>query len=61
MRGSGYGLLVVGIIIAVLGLVNHYVIRYNMFPHTSTIVIGVGVVLAVIGLAMSFMGGRSAA
>ena len=60
MRGAGYGLLVIGIILAILGLVNHYVIRANPVLHTSTIVIGVGVVLAVIGLVMSFMGGRKA-
>jgi predicted tellurium resistance membrane protein TerC len=61
MRGAGYGVLVLGIIVAVLGLVNHYVLKANPVAHTSTIVIGVGVVLAVIGVAMSFMGGRDAA
>ena len=61
MRGAGYGVLVVGIIIAVLGLVNHNIIKANPIVHTSTILIGVGVVVAVIGLAMSFMGGRKAA
>jgi uncharacterized membrane protein YGL010W len=61
MRGAGYGVLVLGIIIAVLGLLNHYVMKANPIAHTSTILIGVGVVLAVIGLAMSFMGGRNAA
>lgn len=61
MRGAGYGLLVIGIIVAVLGLLNHYVLKANPIVHTSTIVIAVGVVLAVIGLAMSFMGGRKAA
>jgi hypothetical protein len=61
MRGAGYGLLVVGIIVAILGLANHYIIKANPIAHTSTILIGVGVVVAVIGLAMSFMGGRSAA
>jgi hypothetical protein len=61
MRGAGYGVLVVGIIIAVLGLVNHYIIKANPVVHTSTILIGIGVVVAVIGLVMSFMGGRSAA
>jgi predicted tellurium resistance membrane protein TerC len=60
MRGSGYGLLVIGIIVAILGLVNHYVLKANPVAHTSSIIIGVGVVLAVIGLAMSFMGGRKA-
>jgi hypothetical protein len=61
MRGAGYGLLVIGIIIAVLGLVNHYILKANPIAHTSTILIGVGVVVAVIGLAMSFLGGRKAA
>jgi len=64
MRGAGYGLLVVGIIVAILGLVNHYVLKasaFNPIAHTSTILIGVGVVVAVIGLAMSFMGGRKSA
>jgi uncharacterized membrane protein len=60
MRGAGYGLLVIGIIVAVLGLANHYVLKQNPVVHTSTIIIGVGVVLAVIGLVMSFMGGRKA-
>jgi predicted tellurium resistance membrane protein TerC len=60
MRGPGYGLLVIGIIVAVLGLVNHYVLKANPVAHTSTIIIAVGVVLAVIGLLMSFMGGRKA-
>lgn len=61
MRGAGYGLLVIGVIIAVLGLANHYVMKANPIAHTSTIIIAVGAVLAVIGLAMSFMGGRKAA
>jgi predicted tellurium resistance membrane protein TerC len=60
MRGPGYGLLVIGIIVAVLGLVNHYVLKANPVAHTSTIIIAVGVVLAVIGLLMSFMSGRKA-
>lgn len=61
MRGGGYGLLVLGVIIAVLGLVNHYVLKLNPIAHTSTILIGVGAVLAVVGLIMSFMAGRSSA
>ncbi len=61
MRGAGYGLLVIGIIVAILGLANHYVLKANPIAHTSTVLIGVGVVVAVIGVAMSFMGGRKAA
>lgn len=60
MRGGGLGLLVIGVIVAIAGLVNHFVLRMNPIAHTSTILIGVGAVLALVGLVMSFMGGRSA-
>lgn len=59
MRGAGYGLAVVGIIVVLLGLVNHFVLKQNPVAHTSTIVIGVGVVVAVIGAALTFVGGRN--
>ncbi len=59
MRGAGYGLAALGIILVIAGLVNHYVIKANPMAHTSTVVLGAGVVVAVIGLAMTFMGGRS--
>lgn len=61
MRGGGYGLLGIGVIIAIVGLLNHFVLKLNPVAHTSTILIAVGAVLAVIGLVMSFMGGRSSA
>ena len=61
MRGGGYGLLAIGIIIAVVGLINHFVLKLNPFAHTSTILIAVGVILAVVGLIMSFMSAHSAA
>jgi hypothetical protein len=61
MRGGGYGLLAIGVIIAIVGLINHFVLKMNPVAHTSTILIAVGVILAVLGLVMSFMGGRSAA
>lgn len=60
MRGGGLGLLVIGVIVAIAGLVNHFVLKMNPIAHTSTILIGVGAVLALVGLVMSFMGGRSA-
>ncbi len=60
MRGAGIGLLVLGIIVVVLGLANHYVLKLNPMAHTSTVILGVGVVLAVIGLAMAFLMGRKA-
>lgn len=61
MRGGGYGLLAIGVIIAIVGLINHFVLKMNPVAHTSTILIAIGVILAVLGLVMSFMGGRSAA
>lgn len=59
MRGAGYGLAVIGIILVIAGLVNHYVIKANPVAHTSTIVLGAGAVIAVIGLVLTFMGGRA--
>lgn len=61
MRGGSYGLIALGVILVIVGLVNHFVLRLNPVLHTSTIVIGVGGVLALIGLVMYFMGGRAAA
>ena len=61
MRGGGYGLLAIGVIIAIVGLINHFVLKMNPIAHTSTILIAVGVILAVLGLVMSFMGSRTAA
>ena len=61
MRGGGYGLVGIAVLLGLFALVNHFVLKLNPVVHFSTIVVGVGVVLGVIGLAMSFMGGRSAA
>jgi predicted tellurium resistance membrane protein TerC len=60
MRAS-YGLIVLGIVIGVLGLLNHYVLHMNPVDHTSTIVGVVAAVLVVIGAVMTFMGRGSAA
>jgi uncharacterized membrane protein HdeD (DUF308 family) len=58
MRGLSYLLLVLGVIIAIVGLLNHFVIKANPVAHTSTITVAVGAVLAIIGVVM-MMGGRS--
>ncbi|HEX9037455.1 MAG TPA: hypothetical protein VF808_10740 [Ktedonobacterales bacterium] len=60
MKNAGYGLAVLGVIIVVLGLLNHYVLRMNPVAHTSTILAGVGAVIAVVGLILTFVSGRSA-
>ncbi len=61
MKALSYVLIVVGIIVLILGLVNHYVLKppLNFVPHTSTVILGVGVVLAIIGAVLLFLGGGS--
>jgi hypothetical protein len=61
MRGASLVLLVVGIIVLLVGLVNHFAIHANPVAHTSTIVLAVGAVLAVVGVLMMAMGGKSSA
>ncbi|HEX9056546.1 MAG TPA: hypothetical protein VF818_03355 [Ktedonobacterales bacterium] len=61
MRGASFGLLAIGIVLVLVGLVNHYAIHANPIAHTSTIVLAVGAVLAVVGIVMTAMGGKSAA
>lgn len=59
MRVATYGLLVIGVLLAMVGVVNHFLLRLNPVPHTSTIFVGVGVVVFIVGLAMSYMGDRA--
>jgi len=61
MRGGGYVLIGIAVLIGIFALVNHFVLKLNPVGHFSTIVIVVGVLIGVAGLAMAFMGGRSAA
>lgn len=61
MRGGGYVLIVIAVLIGIFAVVNHFVLKQNPVHHFSTIVVAVGVVIGIVGLAMAFMGGRSAA
>jgi hypothetical protein len=61
MRGLSYVLIVLGIIVGIAGLLNHFVMKQNPFPHTSTILAAVGAVLFVIGVLTMVMGGSKAA
>lgn len=61
MRGAGYGLAVVGVVIVLIGLLNHFVLRQNPVAHTSTVLGAVGAVVAIIGIILTFTGGRKAA
>ena len=60
MRGSGYVLISIAVLIGIFAVVNHYVLKRNPVAHFSTIVVVVGVLIGIVGLAMAFMGGRSA-
>lgn len=60
MRGSGYVLIGIAVLIGIFALVNHFVLKQNPVAHFSTIVVVVGVLIGIVGLAMAFMGGRSA-
>lgn len=61
MRGLSYVLLVLGVIVAIVGLLNHFALHMNPIAHTSTILVAVGAVLAIIGVLTMFMGGSKAA
>ena len=61
MRAASMGLLAIGVIVLLVGLVNHFVIKANPIAHTSTIVLAVGGILAVVGVIMMAMGGKQAA
>ena len=63
MRGAGIGLLVIGIIVGLVAVVNHFV-NHFLLPsgqHYDTYIGIVGAVLAVVGIIMLAMGGRSSA
>lgn len=59
MRGTGFALLVVGVVLVLIGLVNHFAIHANPVGHTSTIIGVVAVVAVVLGGVMAFVMGRS--
>lgn len=59
MRGAGYGVAVLGAVLVIFGLLNHYLIRIHM-PHLSTIILIAGIVVAVVGLVLTFVVGRNA-
>ncbi len=62
MKGLGGILAVIGLIVVVLGLVNHFVKNFlGSAGHASTIIAIVGAVLLVIGLVMYMMPSRARA
>lgn len=62
MKGLGGILAVIGLIVVVLGLVNHFVKNFlGSAGHASLIIAVVGAVLLVIGAAMYMMPGKARA
>jgi hypothetical protein len=61
MSATSRVLAAIGAIIIVVTAINHYLIKANPIPHTSTFALAVGAVLLLIGLAMMAKGGASRA
>ena len=59
MKNAGYGVAIVGVVLVLVSLLNHFVLKMNPTPHTSTWIAGAGAVVAVIGLILIFMGNRA--
>jgi hypothetical protein len=49
-----------GVLLLAVGLVNHFVLHQNPVAHSSTIVLAVGAVLLVVGVALTLVGGNKA-
>ena len=62
MRSVGIVLAIVGVIVLVVGLINHFAVHFlGSTSHASLIIGAIGGVLLVIGVVMSMMGGTKAA
>lgn len=62
MRIAGYALLAIGVIIAIIGLLNKLAILHisiNVMGHSNIYLIGGGALLVVIGAVLAFMADRS--
>ena len=58
MRSVGIVLAIVGIVVLVVGLLNHFALHFTGNTAHASIIIGVvGVVLLIIGVVLSMMGG----
>ena len=61
MRGAGIGLLIIGIIVGLAAVVNHFALHILNGAHYDTYIGIVGAVIAIIGIIMLAMGGRGSA
>ena len=61
MRGLSYVLIVLGVIFGIVGLLNHFALKMNPFPHTSTALVAIGAGLFIIGVLTMVLGGSNAA
>jgi len=61
MKALGPALAVIGIVVIIVGALNHYAVHANPVAHTSTILGVVGAVVLIAGGALMLMGRRAAA
>jgi hypothetical protein len=54
-------LAVIGIVLIIVGAINHWAMHANPVAHTSTILGVIGAVVLIVGGALMFMGRRAAA
>lgn len=59
MKGAGIPLIGLGVVVVLIGLINHFVIKANPVAHTSIILGVIGVVLAGIGAVAMGGGGKA--
>jgi hypothetical protein len=59
-KGLSTGLAVIGVLIIVFGLVNHYVLKMNFVPHTSIVLGVLGVIVGGIGVFGLMSSGKAA-
>lgn len=62
MRYASYALVALGIIVILVAVINHLLSHgFLTFANADKIVGGVGLVVAIIGVVLMFVGGRKAA
>ena len=59
-KGLSIGLVVLAVVVAAIGLANHYALKMNPVHHTSLILAGVAIVLLVAGGLGYMMSGNKA-
>jgi hypothetical protein len=59
MKGANMGIVGVGILLIIIGAINHLAIKANPVSHFSTILGVLGVIIAIVGVVMSMGAGKA--